>query len=483
MSNFFTELRRRKIWWVAGVYIAASWIIMQVVGFVEEPLRLPDWADTLAIVLLMAGLPVAIILAWAQESQAAGDQTASADADEPASRKANPPSIAVLPFENMSDDKDQEYLADGMTEELINSLVQFQGWRVTARNSSFAYKGKSPDIREVGRDLGVRYVVEGSIRKVGENIRVTAQLVRTDDGTHVWSNTYDRPLNEIFMLQDEVVAAISRTLTGRLLNEEEQRATRAAPENLDAWALLIRSRSMLPIDRETRDEQLSLVQESLKIDPDYPAANAVMAFILARNINFGITRTTEDKITEARRYAERALRHGMTDVFQLGLVSNALGMLGDNRRALTLAESAYRITGRMTGNYATALGRAGRIDDAIVYFRQLMDEGGHDNEAPLFLSRGLALLLAIKGEYEEALEYTLIAQDQGPGSWLILGDLANLYGHLGQTEKALDAWAEVNKLVPGSTVRTWQNAWRQQYGTDEAVEALTGGYRKAGIED
>lgn len=459
---------------------------MQVVGFVEEPLRLPPWADTLAIVLLLAGLPVALILAWAQETQArdiSSTDNATDVATEPSDRKADPPSVAVLPFENMSDDRDQEYLADGMTEELINSLVQFQGWRVAARNSSFAYKGKSPDVREAGRDLGVRYIVEGSIRGIGENIRVTAQLIRTDDGTHVWSSTYDRPLNEIFMLQDEVVTAISTTLMGRLLNEEEQRAVRAAPENLDAWALLIRSRALLPNDSETRDEQLSLVQESLKIDPDYPAANAVMAFILARNINFGFTRATDDKIAEARSYAERALRHGMTDVFQLQMASNAFGLLGDNRRALTLAENAFRITGSMTGNYATTLGRAGRIDEAIASFRQILAEGSHDIDAAHFQSRGLALLLAIKGEYEEALEYTLIAQDGDPGSWLILGDLANLYGHLGQTQKALDAWAEVSKLVPGSTVQTWRNAWRQQYGTDEALEGLTGGYRKAGIED
>lgn len=471
---------------MAGVYFGAAWIIVQVVAQLEGSFALPQWLDMVVIIILAVGFPLAIILAWVQETQADTPSVANDALDTESGlsdRKADPPSIAVLPFENMSDDKEQEYLADGMTEELINSLVQFEGWRVTARNSSFAYKGKSPDVREVGRDLGVRYVVEGSIRKVGENIRVTAQLIRTDDGSHVWSNTYDRPLAEIFELQDDVVSAISKTLTGRLLNEERERSTRAGPESLDAWALLVRARGITPNNRKSRDEQLSLVQESLKIDPDYPAANAVMAFTLARNLLAPSAGSKDDSIAEARDYAERALRLGKTDVFMLQMTSAAYGLLGDNRKSLALAESACRITGRKSGNLANTLGRLGRTDEAIEIFRALIDEGLHNSEVATAHERGLATQLAIKGEYEEALKYTLIARDVDPMSWIIQGDLVNLYGHLGQSEKALEAWSELLAQVPTSTVQSWQIAWRRQYGTDQMVEALTGGLRKAGIED
>ena len=224
-------------------------------------------------------------------------------ADAPGSREADPPSIAVLPFKNMSDDREQEYLADGMTEELINLLSRIPAYRISARNSSFAYKDKSPDVRSVGQELGVRYVVEGSIRRVGGNIRVTAQLIRSSDGNHVWSETFDRPIADIFDVQDEVVEAIARTLQHRIGLEEQSRIRRIPPENLDAWGLLIRAEQIPPRDRRSRDERLSLIQQSLEIDPEFARANAMMATTLANNANLGFSRKSEATDAKVEHYA------------------------------------------------------------------------------------------------------------------------------------------------------------------------------------
>ncbi len=149
------------------------------------------------------------------------------------------PSIAVLPFENMSDDSEQAFLADGMTEDIITGLAAMPRLTVTARNSTFAYKGQSPDIRDVGRDLGVRYVLEGSVRRVNEKIRVTAQLIEAESGNHLWADKYDRLYADIFDVQDEVVSDIAGALSLQITQAEVARARTVPPSNLAAWELVM----------------------------------------------------------------------------------------------------------------------------------------------------------------------------------------------------------------------------------------------------
>jgi adenylate cyclase len=404
--------------------------------------------------------------------------------DAPPSREADPPSITVLPFKNMSDDREQEYLADGMTEELINLLSRIPVYRISARNSSFAYKDKSPDVRSVGQELDVRYVVEGSIRRVGGNIRVTAQLIRSSDGNHVWSETFDRPIADIFDVQDEVVEAIARTLQHRIGLEEQSRIRRIAPESLDAWGLLIRAEQIPSRGRRSRDERLSLIQQSLEIDPEYARANTMMARTLAGNANMSFSRRSEVTDEKVEHYARLALENGQSDPDILMGVALAFMSLGDREHGLPLAERARKQFGKVTTEYVRILGEAGYIDEAIEGWTKLMDESASRDADPVTHNLNMSGLYAIKGDYEEALFFAIRAHEVDPTNfYLPLGYLANIYGHLGRFDEAQEAWAKLKKILPTANVKAWQDSYQTLYGTEEAVEALTGGFRKAGIVD
>ncbi|MGE3297072.1 MAG: hypothetical protein AB7I68_06935, partial [Porticoccaceae bacterium] len=196
------------------------------------------------------------------------------------------PSIAVLPFVNMSKDPDQEYFADGMTEDIITGLSCDSRLFVIARNSTFAYKGQSPDIRAVGKELGVRYVLEGSIRPVGERLRITMQLIETASGNHVWADKIDRPTADIFEVMDKVVSELVTALTSHLGVAESERAKRQRPENLEAWALCVRAEVILltQMDTEAITASQELAQRASEIEPDYAVSWALLSLIIGFKI-------------------------------------------------------------------------------------------------------------------------------------------------------------------------------------------------------
>ena len=214
-----------------------------------------------------------------------------ADAPKPAipavptrhSRSPDKPSIAVLPFQNMSGDAEQEYFTDGITEEIITELSRFHSLFVIARNSSFSYKGKSPDIRQVGRELGVRYVLEGSIRKASNRIRVTGQLIDTLTGNHIWAERYDRVLEDIFAVQEEVTQAIVAAIAPQIESTEQSKASRRRPDNLSAYEIALRAwahawEGQDKADRALLDQSIREAREALAIDPNSVLALHALAY-------------------------------------------------------------------------------------------------------------------------------------------------------------------------------------------------------------
>src|SRR3954454_12058065 len=195
------------------------------------------------------------------------------------------PSIAVLPFQNMSGDPDQEYFGDGIAEDIITALSKLRGFFVIARNSTFAYKGKVPDIRQVARELGVRYVLEGSVRKAGERLRVTGQLIDAASGSHIWAERYDRLATDIFAVQDEITANVVGAIEPQLYAAEGLRLQSKSPESLDAWGCVVRAMPYIwTWVSQHEDAGLDLLHRAIELDPGYARARSLLAWALATRV-------------------------------------------------------------------------------------------------------------------------------------------------------------------------------------------------------
>ena len=198
------------------------------------------------------------------------------------------PSIAVLPFQNMSGDPEQEYFGDGIAEDIITALSKLRGFFVIARNSTFAYKGKSPNVRQVSLELGVRYVLEGSVRKAGERLRVTGQLIDATSGNHIWAERYDRPIADIFAVQDEITASVVAAIEPQLYAAESQRLQSKPPESLDAWGCVVRAMPYIwTWVSQNEDDGVSLLNRAIKLDPSYARARSLLAWAFATRVVLG----------------------------------------------------------------------------------------------------------------------------------------------------------------------------------------------------
>ncbi|GGD19194.1 hypothetical protein GCM10011342_29850 [Aquisalinus flavus] len=316
MSNLIQELRRRNVFRVAGLYAVVGWLLIQLGIALETTLLLPGWFDTFITVAVIIGFPLAMIGAWAFEmtpeglkptravdpAQSVADRTGrkldfvilgalvllvvviigdrvmpsaggNVTARVPGMADAEA-SIAVLPFADMSPDGDQVYFADGISEELLNSLAQVPGLAVAGRTSSFAFKGKDQDLREIGEVLSVAHILEGSVRKQGNRVRVTAQLIRADNGFHLWSETFDGDLDDIFAVQDEIANAILAELTPQLMGAEKP-VLSAPRTDISAYDLyLLAQQKVAPGTMAGYEEAADALDRALEIDPDYVPALA-----------------------------------------------------------------------------------------------------------------------------------------------------------------------------------------------------------------
>jgi TolB-like protein/class 3 adenylate cyclase/tetratricopeptide (TPR) repeat protein len=235
------------------------------------------------------------------------------------------PSIAVLPFQNMSGDPEQEYFADGMVEEIITALSRMRWLFVIARNSSFTYKGRAADVKQAGRDLGVRYVLEGSVRKAGSRVRVTGQLIDASTGAHLWADRFDGDLADIFDLQDQVTASVVGSIAPKLEQAEIERAKRKPTESLDAYDYFLRGMAAFhQFTRSANQEALSLFSRAIELDPDFASAHAMAARCYLQRKGFGWVRDRASEIAEADRLARRAANLGRDDAAALGAAGFSL---------------------------------------------------------------------------------------------------------------------------------------------------------------
>ena len=334
MSNkpsFFAELKRRNVYKVAMAYAVVGWLVMQVAATVVPALHLPDGITTAVVVVTLLGFPIALVIAWAFEMTPEGmkrtenvspdevipqwsarkfaamivsvallaaallvfqivrsKSTSPAQPSPESATAAEDKSIAVLPFVNMSSDKEQDYFSDGLSEELLNQLAQIPQLRVIARTSSFSFKGKEVDVATIARALNVANVLEGSVRKSGNTLRITAQLVRASDSSHLWSQTYDRQMTDIFKVQDEIAGDVVAALKVKLL-PTQQLPKGQRTRNVDAYEQYLLGMEMGRANKlDSVQRSVAALQKAIALDPQYANAYAALAYSqreLAENVS------------------------------------------------------------------------------------------------------------------------------------------------------------------------------------------------------
>ncbi len=273
------------------------------------------------------------------------------------------PSIAVLPFKNMSGDPEQEYFTDGMVEDIITALSRFKSLFVIARNSSFTYKGKAVEIKQVGRELGVRYVLEGSVRKASGKVRITGQLIEATTGAHLWADRFDGLLDDIFALQDKVTSSVVAAIAPRLVQAEIDRSERKPTQSLDAVDLYYRAiNSLRSLTRQGNEDALRLARQAILLDPNFAAAYGVALLCYSQRKDEGLI--TDDDVTEGKKYALRAIEVGADDAFALTRAAHFFGyILKEVGTADVIADQAIAVNPnlsearRVRGNISDYLGQ------------------------------------------------------------------------------------------------------------------------------
>jgi TolB-like protein/tetratricopeptide (TPR) repeat protein len=491
--SFLTELKRRNVFRAGIAYAITAWLIAQIAGLAADSFGAPDWVMKMIITILLLGFPIAMVMAWAYEMtpeglrrddgdatdhsantskldrtiiialvaalayfaydkfvlspgrnaallESAGVQVQetveSVDSGEPVEVVTQ--SIAVLPFVNMSDDASNEYFADGLSEELLNMLVKIPELRVAARTSSFSFKDKDLTVSEIASRLNVSHVLEGSVRKSGDQVRITAQLIKADDGFHLWSENFDRTLNDIFVMQDEIASMVSEALKVTLLGKTQVQKG-IDPEAYTAYLKGVHFLQLRGPENMQVAHQHFL--ESVELDAENAEAWAILAATYAELVNFGVM-TREEGVPPTMNALEHAKRLGP----DLAIVWGQQGFIKKNlfwdwSGAQTDLDKAFELEPNndvIVGWRASHLGSLGRLDEAVSLYeyKYAMD--------PLSLSTHSALGLAYTktGQHDKAIQIFENQLEISPVYHWAYTNMGKAYMFKGNLDRAL---IEINK--------------------------------------
>jgi TolB-like protein len=562
--SFIEELKRRNVFRVAVAYLVTAWVLLQVADIGVEHIAAPDWLIQAIMLVLVLGFPVALIFAWAFELTPDGikkekdvDRTQSithrtgrkldftiigilvvavvfllidrfsGSGSEPAAEvltaeiaesvegvaeeaveKAK--SVAVLPFVNMSSDPEQEYFSDGISEEILNALAKVKELKVAGRTSSFAFKGQNQDLRQIGDTLGVENILEGSVRRSGTTVRITAQLIQVEDGFHLWSETYDRELTDVFAIQDEIAGAILQQLKAHLLDGEQivVNTTRANSEAFDLY--LLAKQRIYERTRPTLEAAAATLDRAIAIDPDYAPAYAQRGItaLLLRDEQYG-TLPKEQAQTQAKLYLDQALRLDPDQPEALaGMGLYHINIPGHTDEAIAFLEKSLAINPNLidASNWLqSAYSNAGRLGETVAILRQMAERDplyrpgianmnrfqvflGELDEAQAmverlrpfmpndpFLLRIEANIAYAKGDTAEGLTMVEQALELQPDNGPNLGMLGQGLLESAQYERALD-----ERLPPDTRIEASWRLGRMEEATILVMELASSGEDLAG---
>jgi TolB-like protein len=392
----------------------------------------------------------------------------------------NRPSIAVLPFDNMSGDPEQEYFADGICEDIITALSKLRWFFVIARNSSFTYKRKTVDVKTVARELAVRYVLEGSVRKGGNRVRITAQLIDAMTGNHIWADRYDGNLTDVFDLQDEITTKVVAAIEPRLLEAEGLRSQQRSADDLGAWDMVIQANFLFwQVSKPEGERAIAILKQAVERFPRYAPAHSMLAFVLLMSGQIGWF--NEPQVNEAAVHAKRAVELDDSDPW----AHLALGYVAYTSRRTADAEEEFRRVLDLNPNFAAAHGylgqaltHAGRPDEAIPNLERAIRLSPHDPQNAVFnVALGASHCLA--GRYDEAIAFSRNAWRQRYGLTAAHRVYCASLAQAGRVDEARAALEELKKLHPELSI-----AWIEKYVsyTPAPMAKFLEGMRKAGLD-
>ncbi len=403
-------------------------------------------------------------------------------AHDSAPRPIDKPSIAVLPFANMSGDPAQDFFADGITEDIITALCRFSWLFVIARNSTFTYKGRAVDVRQAARDLGVRYVLEGSVRMADQRIRITGQLIDAETGNHIWASKYDRQVQDLFAVKDEICDHVVAAVEPHLYVQEGTRAAAKRPESIDAWGSAVRSLCLISrVDPRHSQEAQTLLQGAIRLAPDYARAHALLGWAVYWHTLCYWHPDRDEGYRQAAVHAQEALSLDPNDPWARMVAGLCFSTAGQHDRALGELEEALNLNpafalGHMA--YGWALLRAGRYDEAIAETGQALKLSPVDSFAGFYTTfHGLALLA--KRRFAEALPHlrrSIAAFAEYAGHY---NTLISCCGHLGLEAEAREYIVARNRVGPPLRLSVLRANLAPFAHRDVFIEGL----RKAGVPE
>jgi len=508
--SFFEELKRRNVFRVGIAYVITAWLLLQVIDLVLENVNAPDWVMQVFMLALAIGFPLAVIFAWAFEMTPEGikkekdvdrsksitpqtgrtlnrvifavmalalayltydkfvaspgqdtNPTVSATqttAEEPPTEepaRESEKSIAVLPFVNMSSDPEQEYFADGISEEILNALAKVKELKVAGRTSSFAFKGKNEDLLAIGKVLRVNHILEGSVRKSGTRVRITAQLIKVDDGFHMWSETYDRELNDIFVVQDEISAAILTQLKAQLLGQQQLVTTETDTKAYELY--LLAKQRIYDRTQASLEMAAKLLEQAVAIDSTYAPAYAQLGIttLLLSDRNYG-TLPTPTSGENAKKYLETALQLDPENAEALaGMGLYFRDHSPEHQKAIDILRKALLINPNLVNAntwLANELDQTGKLREAM----QIREETFRRDPLHRATFGNLLQKYVVMGQNEKALETIEGLRPYLPGNAMLLSDLGQLHMMSGELADALDYLRQAYEREPLNAVnRFW----------------------------
>jgi len=530
LSQFWQELKRRKVTRTITVYAAAAFVMLELVDILAPSLGLPAWTLNFVLILLCFGFVIAVIVSWMYDIHPEGGivktEPAQRNIEEDIPKSSNTwkiasyisfvviialivlnifpgrnrketitdleKSIAVLPFANMSSDKEQDYFCFGITEDILNDLTHIEGLQVVSRTSSFAFKDKNLDIREIGKKLGVNHIVEGSVRKAGDQLRITAQLINVEDGFHLWSDRYDRDLKDVFAIQNEIAQNIVRALEIKLSNREEHELVKLKTENVKAYDLYIQGRLYYrQLHHSSTEYAIDLFSRAIEIDKNYALAYAGLADSYSQFYMY--FDRNEDNLTLALAASKKALELDP----ELAEAHSSRGIVLTQINQYEEAEKEFEIAIQLNPKLFVAYYQGGRTykvqgkhEQALRLFKKAAFVRPDDYESAIFVAasyrdlmmntemkkanqRALelvrkhlemypddarayylgAIILVEEDEGEEALKWTAKAISIEPNETKVLYNAACIYSLLGEVDMALDYFEKA--VNSGYASREW----------------------------